>query len=275
MDWTLPANIESAKGQWGNDIGGSTKKSICQVGTEGVGIDLQSFVTANSVTGGDSKVMALNSADVPTSAWVGKICSENYDVTEGSFADSSLAWSETAADSCTGGNAFIYDNESGTCVYSFDGGEVDPLQTQTQNDDGTVTVKEEGFIITYQSNEACATDEARKFTFQIVGKCNKDADPADTLTAISEGTGLSEVIDCAQTQRLESPDACDFFVYGKYVEVGLATLDSFFGVFCIGFGLIIAFAGVKIMDWTRRAILFMVLFGIGYGLAYNLFTLSS
>ena len=210
MDWNNPLNIESAKGKWGNDIGGSTKKSICQVGTEGVGFDLLSFVTANSLTGGDSKVMALNSPDVPTSAWVGKICSEKYDVTEDSFADSSLAWAETATDSCTGGNAFIYDNEEGKCVYSFDGGEVDPLNTDDE--------KTEGFIVTYKSNEACADDETKKFTFQIIGKCNKNADPASALTAIHEGTGLSDVVDCAQTQRLETPDACDFFVYGKYVE---------------------------------------------------------
>jgi hypothetical protein len=81
----------------------------------------------------------------------------------------------------------------------------------------SVTAKEDGFVITYKSKEDCTTNflqKARKFTFQIIGKCNKNVEPASMLTAMQEGTGLSEVISCAQTMRFETPDACDFFVYG-------------------------------------------------------------
>lgn len=56
--------------------------------------------------------------------------------------------------------------------------------------------------------------------------------------------------------------------------MAVATLNNFFGVFCIGFGLAMVFYGKRIIEWVYRLIVFTVFFGLTFGLAYNVMTMT-
>jgi len=53
--------------------------------------------------------------------------------------------------------------------------------------------------------------------------------------------------------------------------LAVQTLNAFFGVFCIGFGVAMVFYGLRITQWVYRLIIFTILFGILFGIVYNMF----
>jgi len=100
------------------------------------------------------------------------------------------------ADTCVGGNAYIYDETEKSCIYSFNGGQLTPHKAEETDDAGVTTVTDKGFVITYESTENCATDPTKKFTFELIGRCNVDLTTEQTTTEHETGSGLNEVIDC-------------------------------------------------------------------------------
>lgn len=104
-----------------------------------------------------------------------------------------------------------------------------------------------------------------------MGVCNGNA--TGELAAIASGDSATEVIGCEQTFRVESKDACNYLYYGEYTEMAIATLNNFFGIFCIGFGGAMVFYGYGITKWVFRLLAFTILFGLLFGLIYNCMTL--
>ena len=84
------------------------------------------------------------------------------------------------------GNAFVFDAASGKCTYSFDGATLTSL-TAKNKDTGATYIK--GFNLAYTSAEACEEDSAKKFTFNLMGVCDKFSK--------SEMTGLGQPENCS------------------------------------------------------------------------------
>lgn len=161
---------------------------------------------------------------------------------------------------------YWFDETAEQCIYTFDSGTISPLEVTDEA--GVATTK--GFTIKYESTEACTTDASKKFTYNLVGVCNADKTEDLTVADVAAGTGTSTIVACAQTTRVESKDACDFLVYGLYVQQAVDTLNAFFGIFCIGFGIAMVFFGLKIWKWVFRLTLFTLIFGVVFALLYNI-----
>ena len=178
---------------------------------------------------------------------------------------------------CAGktGNAFWKGGTDNTCKYSFDGATLGVLEVTAEDDTKTI----EGFTLEYTSAEPCLDNKDKKFTFIFEGVCKSKEDGGsvrDFRKAFfaDPAEGLTDVVDCKQTFRVESPDACEYFSYRVILNAVEKYLRPFHGMIMLIFGLGLTFYGKRLIDWVYRLAFFMVLFAMMFGLSYNLFKLG-
>jgi len=189
-----------------------------------------------------------------TASFAYKLCqmpwtmdADNYGNTAAVPAFNANSWENEFA------TAFWVDKVSGEATYRFLNADIVARDT-----DETDTGKD-GWDITWTSQEACASDDAAKFTVELIGKCTGDA---------AGKWGDLTVDGCAATVEYSGADACvtKKIPIMKYIN----KVAPFVGAILVAAGLVMCFYGSKFLFWVLGGLVGAVTTGITFQMLYSL-----
>jgi hypothetical protein len=213
--------------------------------------DLTSFDESNR----DKDAHAASVLSTTGATFEYKLCQMPWEMTEANYglAAATPAWDATAWDN-EFATAFWVDKTSGEATYRFLNADIVSRGADENADTG-----KDGWDITWTSLETCESDDLKKFTVELNGKCTGEA--AGTWGALT-------VDGCAATVEYSGAEAC----VTKKIPIMkyLNKVAPFVGAILSVAGLVMCFYGCKFLFWVLGGLIGAVTAGGLFQVLYSL-----